>query len=178
MNEDPQAESPLGEEPQPELEKEWAEEQETILAPPAAIDDAEIASSEGVGAEFVEELSSDAESDASDVTIPSLPPRFESHSTVPASDWEKELSSQRVAVQLRHIEEQVRAIIDSRDSKRKRKLTGTQRWRELEEDIISWQFSGRFEESQIQRVRELVVQRDHLFNHLRFLASTRPTWNS
>jgi hypothetical protein len=93
-------------------------------------------------------------------------------------DWENELSAHRVAVELRRIESEVRALLEERDPKRKRKLSGTSRWQELEEDIMSWRFSGRFNEEALRRVQELIARRHYLFNRLRFLASTRPTWNT
>ena len=113
-----------------------------------------------------------AETIAADIAPPEV------QSKPRAADWENELSPQRVAIELRRIEADIRAIIDSRDSIRKRRLTGSHRWLELEEDILAWQYSGRFDQAALQRVRELIVQRHHLFNHLRYLASTRPTWNS
>ncbi len=93
-------------------------------------------------------------------------------------DWEDELSAHRVAVELRRIESDVRAIIEERDPKRKRKLSGTYRWHELEDDIITWRFSGRFDEDTLRRLQELIGRRHCLFHRLRFLASTRPTWNT
>lgn len=93
-------------------------------------------------------------------------------------DWEQELSAHRVAVELRRIESDVRAIIEERDPKRKRKLSGTHRWHELEDDILSWRFSGRFDEDSLRRLQELIGRRHYLFHRLRFLASTRPTWNT
>ena len=93
-------------------------------------------------------------------------------------DWENELSAHRVAVELRRIESDVRAILEERDPKRKRKLSGTSRWQELEDDIISWRFSGRFDEDTLRRVQELIGRRHYLFHRLRFLASTRPAWNT
>jgi len=93
-------------------------------------------------------------------------------------DWENELSAHRVAVELRRIESDVRAIIEERDPKRKRKLSGTHRWHELEDDILSWRFSGRFDENTLRRLQELIGRRHYLFHRLRFLASTHPTWNT
>jgi len=93
-------------------------------------------------------------------------------------DWEHELSAHRVAVELRRIESDVRAIIEERDPKRKRKLSGTHRWHELEDDIISWRFNGRFDEDSLRRLHELIGRRHYLFHRLHFLASTRPTWNT
>ena len=93
-------------------------------------------------------------------------------------DWENELSAHRVAVEIRRIESEVRAIIEERDPKRNRKLSGTHRWHELEDDLLSWRFSGRFDEETLRRLRELIGRRHYLFHRLRFLASTRPTWNT
>lgn len=93
-------------------------------------------------------------------------------------DWESELSAHAVGIELKRIEDEVRAILEDRDPRRKRKLNGTSRWQELEEDLISWRFSGRFSEDALRRLGELISRRHHLFRHLRFLASTRPTWNS
>jgi len=93
-------------------------------------------------------------------------------------DWEHELSAHRVAVELRRIESEVRELLEERDPKRKRKLSGTHRWNELEDDIISWRFSGRFDEETLRRLQELIGRRHYLFHRLRFLASTRPTWNT
>ena len=44
-------------------------------------------------------------------------------------DWENELSAHRVAVELRRIESEVRVLLEERDPKRKRKLSGTSRWK-------------------------------------------------
>ena len=95
-----------------------------------------------------------------------------------AGDWEHELSAHAIAVELRRIEADVRAILEDRDPKRKRKLSGTHRWQELEEDILSWYGSGRFDDATLGRLRNLVNRRHYLFRHMGFLASTRPTWNS
>lgn len=93
-------------------------------------------------------------------------------------DWESELSAHAVGIELKCIEDEVRAILEDRDPRRKRRLNGTSRWQELEDDLISWRFSGRFSEDALRRLGELIARRHHLFRHLRFLASTRPTWNS
>ena len=69
-------------------------------------------------------------------------------------------------------------MLEGRDSRRKRKLGGTRRWMELEEDIIQWYYAGRFDEPTLQRLRELVSKRHYLFRRLRFIAGTRPTWNT
>ncbi len=83
-----------------------------------------------------------------------------------------------VIVELKSVEAEVRRLVEERDPKRKRKLSGTHRWHELEEDIIGWRFSGRFDETTLRRVQELIARRHYLFRHLHFLAGTRPVWNS
>lgn len=94
------------------------------------------------------------------------------------TDWTNELSTQRIAVELKHIEAEIRRLLEGRDPKRKRKLGGTRRWLELEEDLISWRHSGRFEESTLARLSELIARRHYLFKRLRFVTGTRPTWNT
>ena len=93
-------------------------------------------------------------------------------------DWCRERSTGALAVELKRIETEVRKLLNDRDAKRKRKLAGSRRWLELEEDLLSWQYSGRMDEESIKRLQRLVIRRNYLFNRLRFLASTRPTWNS
>ena len=93
-------------------------------------------------------------------------------------DIDYETSVRRVVVELRRIELEVRTLLEDRDTKRKRKLGGTRRWRELEEDLISWSFTNRFDEATLDRLRELIVRRHYLFRHLRYLAGTRPIWNT
>ena len=93
-------------------------------------------------------------------------------------EWEDEFSGHRVAIELARIESDVRKILDERDPKRKRKFTGTRRWQELEEDIISLKFAGRMDENILRELNKLVMQRHFLFRQLCFIASTRPTWNT
>ena len=93
-------------------------------------------------------------------------------------DLEAEMSAPTVAAELKRIETAVRSLLEDRDTRRKRRLGGSFRWFELEDDIRSWRFSGRFDEATLDRLTELIQQRHFLFNHLRFIGSTRPTWNS
>jgi hypothetical protein len=93
-------------------------------------------------------------------------------------DWATETNPQRIGGELRRIEAEVRRLLGARDPKRKRKMAGTRRWIELEEDIISWKFTDRFDEEILRRLSELITKRHHLYARLRFLAFTRPTWNS
>ena len=89
-----------------------------------------------------------------------------------------EVVAHGIAVQLKHVEVEVRELLEGRDSKRKRKLSGTQRWHELEEDIIAWRYSGRFDEASLIKLTALVARRHYLFRSLRFAAGTRPRWNT
>jgi len=81
-------------------------------------------------------------------------------------------------VELRRIETDIRTMLQDRDPVRKRRLTGTARWQELEDDLLRWRFGGRFEEDTLRRAQELIGRRHYLFRRLRYLSSTRPVWNS
>jgi hypothetical protein len=118
--------------------------------------------------------------DLSDVAhLPDIPILTSTSSrTRRKGDWECELSAQAVAVELRHIEATIRTILEERDPKRKRKLSGTHRWQELEDDVLSWYGAGRFDEATLRELRSLIHRRHYLFRHLNFMASTRPTWNT
>ncbi len=93
-------------------------------------------------------------------------------------DWIAQASAHKVAVELKRIETEVRALLEDRDTVRKRKLAGSSRWVELEDDLIQWRFSGRIDEPTLRRLQEMVSYRHHLFHKLTFLAATRPVWNS
>jgi len=95
-----------------------------------------------------------------------------------SQDWANELSSHRIAVELKRIETEVRQVLEGRDPKRKRRFSGTRRWLELEEDILAWEFTGGFDEPTLRRMQQLIAKRHHLFKRLHFLAGTRPTWNT
>ncbi len=83
-----------------------------------------------------------------------------------------------VAVELKTLELEVRRILESVDNKRKRKLGGTHRWNELEDDIASWRYSGRHDEQTLSQLRLLIHRRHYLFRELSNLASIRPVLNS
>jgi len=93
-------------------------------------------------------------------------------------DWDNELSVGKIAVGLRSIEGEIRSLLQDRDPKRKRRLAGTRRWLELEEDLRNLHYTGRVDEPALQRLQLLVAKRHHLFRRLRFLTGTRPTWNT
>ena len=95
----------------------------------------------------------------------------------PAS-LDHEMSAHRIAVELKRVEAEVRDLLEGRDSKRKRKLSGTRRWHELQEDVISWRYTGRFDEQSLRRLQELIAKRDYLFRRLSYIAGTRPEWNT
>ncbi len=92
--------------------------------------------------------------------------------------WEYEMSAHRIAVELKRIENEVWTLLDGPDTKRKRRLAGSRRWMELEDDIRNWRYGGRFDEAVLDRLQQLVCRRYYLFTRLRFSASTRPVWNS
>ncbi len=79
---------------------------------------------------------------------------------------------------LKRIETEVRGLLEGVDGKRKRKLSGSRRWRELEEDLLSWQHTSRIDAPAHKRMLELVARRDYLFRRLVFLSRTRQVWNS
>ncbi len=93
-------------------------------------------------------------------------------------NWSNERSAHRIAVELKHIETEVRRLLENRDTRRKRRLAGTRRWQELEDDIVSWRHSGRFDEPTLARIAELVAKRHYLFKRLLFVASARATWRA
>lgn len=93
-------------------------------------------------------------------------------------NWDREVSARAVIVELKRVETEIRQILDTCDTKQKRKLGGTRRWHELEEDVIAWRFNGRPGDDVCRRVQQLVMRRHYLFRRLRFLSATRPTWNS
>ncbi len=93
-------------------------------------------------------------------------------------NWGRQMSAHRIAVELKRIETEVRSVLEDRDPKAKRRLAGTRRWRDLEEDIQSWRYAGRFDKAALDRLEQLIIRRHYLFGRLRFVVSTRPTWNS
>ena len=93
-------------------------------------------------------------------------------------DWSNESSPHVLIVELKRIESEIREALELRDTKRKRKLAGTRRWLELQEDVISWRFSGRFDEPTLRRLEQLITKRHYLFTRLRFLEGTRPIRNA
>ena len=125
-------------------------------------------------------VAEDSDSDTNDMVDGSDGPPVETFAPVPSPqvDWEYEVSAHNVVVELKRVELEVRRLLEERDPRRKRKLSGTYRWRELEDEIRSWHYTGRFDEAALSRLSQLVNRRHHLFRRLRFLASTRPTWNT
>ncbi|MFQ5591144.1 MAG: hypothetical protein ACE5HE_08285 [Phycisphaerae bacterium] len=84
----------------------------------------------------------------------------------------------RIAVELKRVELEVRGLLEGRDPKRKRKLSGSRRWRELEDEIIAWHYSDRFDKASLNRLAELAAKRHYLFRQLCFVTGTRPRWNT
>lgn len=91
-----------------------------------------------------------------------------------AANWSNERSAHRIAIELKHVEAEVRRFLENFDSRRKRRLAGTRRWLELEEDIISWRFSGRPDEETLAQISALIAKRHYLFKQLEFLTTDRP----
>jgi hypothetical protein len=110
-------------------------------------------------------MPSDEESKALEAATPELP------------NWDRELSAHRIVVELKRIEADVRGLLENRDTKRKRKLSGTRRWLDLEEDVIAWRYAGRFDEDTLRRLQELIHRRHYLFRRLRYLTAARPAGN-
>lgn len=121
----------------------------------------------------------DADEDDDAASIPDDPDTDVSEAEASSlRNWDRELSPHKVVVELKRVETEVRKLLEGRDGRRKRKLSGSRRWRELEEDMIAWGHSGRVDRATLARLGELVVRRDYLFRRLRYLAGTRPTWNT
>ena len=94
------------------------------------------------------------------------------------SRWDVEPEIRHISSELRAIELEVRSLLEGRDPKRKRKLAGTRRWLELEEDVIALKHAGRIAEDALVVVQRLISRRHCLFRRLHFLSATRPTWNT
>jgi len=149
---------------------------EPALAENGAADTAEVASTDRPRASRPvgdEEVAGDADTidDEPEPADQSARPAFEVW-------FDRDTSSRRIAVELKRLELEVRELLEGRDNKRKRKLAGSRRWLELEEDIISWRHTDRFDELTLDRLQRLIVRRHFLFHRLRFLAGTRRTWNT
>ena len=161
-----------------------AEDDPEFLAPTARALEADMDDAEGGEDDSIGSLSAAAARAGADDTTDAGAVIDESESadpsTVPsqAPDWANELSAQRIAVELKRIEAEIRRLLEARDTKRKRKLGGTRRWLELEEDLISWRHSGRFDEDTLIRLGELIAQRHYLFKRLKFVTGTRAVWNT
>ncbi len=116
--------------------------------------------------------------DVSPASVEQPPPPLTASAGEHATHRRLEFSTRHVVAELKQVEDEVRKILEPRDSKRKRRMAGTQRWLELEDDILSWKFAGRFDEATLRRLHQLVTRRHHLFRQLHFIAGTRPTWNT
>jgi len=108
----------------------------------------------------------------------SIPDELGAEAAAFNGDWQVEMSAHRIAIELKRVETRVRELLSDRDSRRKRKLAGTFRWHELEEDIIGWRADRRMAPETLEELHRLVGRRHYLFCQLRFAAGTRPTWNS
>lgn len=93
-------------------------------------------------------------------------------------EWQHEFSGHEIALEIGRTEAEVRRLFEERDPRRKRKITGTRKWQELEEDIIALKFTGRVDEAILREITRLISYRHYLYSQLRFVASTRATWNT
>lgn len=92
--------------------------------------------------------------------------------------WDGDWTPQRIDAELRALETEIRELLGERDPRRKRKLTGTRRWHELQEDLVGLHYAGQYDPPTVARIQQLVMRRHALYRRLRFLALTRPTWNT
>ncbi len=119
-----------------------------------------------------------AERDGSDATLILDAPIGPADPLMVPMRWDAYGSAHHIGIELKHLEDEVRALLDPIDQRRKRKFNGTRRWHELEDDLRAIRFSGRLPEETIVKVLQLVAKRHTLYRRLSFLSSTRPTWNT
>jgi len=92
--------------------------------------------------------------------------------------WDAYASAHHIGIELKHLEDEVRDLLEPIDQRRKRKFSGTRRWHELEDDLRALRFSGRLPETTIAKILQLIAKRHTLYQRLSFLSATRPTWNT
>lgn len=119
-----------------------------------------------------------AERDGSDATLILDAPIGPADPLMVPMRWDAYGSAHHIGIELKHLEDEVRALLDPIDQRRKRKFNGTRRWHELEDDLRAIRFSGRLPEETIVKVLQLVAKRHTIYRRLSFLSSTRPTWNT
>jgi len=123
-------------------------------------------------------FSDDAEDDAAQIADSPEHPGGQHPVDPTLIDWANECSPRTVAVELKRLEQQVRQLLADRDPRRKRKLAGSRRWAELHDDILAWRYASRLDEQTLSDLQRLISRRHYLFQRLRYLACTRPTWNT
>lgn len=92
--------------------------------------------------------------------------------------WDPYASAHRIGIELKRLENEVRELLEPVDPRRKRKLNGTRRWHELEDDLRALRYGSRLPEATMVKVLQLIAKRHSLYRRLSFLSSTRPTWNT
>ncbi|RJP34609.1 MAG: hypothetical protein C4547_10730 [Phycisphaerales bacterium] len=92
--------------------------------------------------------------------------------------WDPAATPRHLAVELKRIEARITELLEGIDPRRKRRLEGTRRWLELQDDIAAMRFDGRIDEARVREINALCAKRHRLFRHLNFLVATRPTWNT
>ncbi len=126
-------------------------------------------------------------SDGSDRTAPGAGPTDDaSESPVepslpqpPTRDhWDNRATSRDLAIELKRIESRIRELLEGVDPRRKRRLEGTRRWHELQEDVMAMRFTRAIDERGVGEILALCAKRHRLFQRLNFLVATRPTWNT
>ncbi len=116
-----------------------------------------------------------------DDDAPAAPSEAQSAATAgrPVRDtWDPAATPRHLAVELKRIEARIQELLEGIDPRRKRRLEGTRRWLELQDDIAAIRFDGRIDEGRVREINALCAKRHRLFRHLNFLVATRPTWNT
>lgn len=121
------------------------------------------------------ELPDEGQGDASMILEP---PQGPAEPMAVTMRWDAYASAHHIGIELKHLEDTIRDLLEPIDPRRKRKFSGTRRWHELEDDLRAMRFSGRVPETTIAQILQLVAKRHTLYRRLSFLSSTRPTWNT
>lgn len=92
--------------------------------------------------------------------------------------WSVRADPRAIASELHHIEKEIRLLLEPFDIKKKRRVDGTRRCLELEEDLIQMRHASRSNDSAIRKILALLARRQRLFQTLRFVVTTRHGWNT
>lgn len=133
---------------------------------------------EGIPADLSAHGRSPLDEDQGDAAWISDPPGGAADAQSVPMRWDPYASAHHIGIELKHLEDEVRDLLEPIDPRRKRKFSGTRRWHELEDDLRALRFTGRLPEATIVRILQLIARRHTLFRRLNFLSATRPTWNT